>query len=110
MSSGKPPELYTAVRFATSSRCAGLRSPRELCTLLGHHRLHAQLVCLPVDPPNPQVAALKLGQQLLEATKNQEGAQNRNYVARKEEELSGRIQAAESDAQQHHLVLTWGLN
>lgn len=59
-----------------------------------------------------QIKALSLMQPLLEASgvQDEEGARNRNYVARKEEELSGRIQEAEADAQQHHLVLTWGLS
>lgn len=105
--------------LSTCSACATLCSVWEFAPFLSTV-VYMPSLCgwLPADPlkplltphPKPQVAALKMGQQLLEATKNQEGAQNRNYVARKEEELSGRIQAAESDAQQHHLVLTWGLD
>jgi hypothetical protein len=57
-----------------------------------------------------QVSGLSLMQVLLAAgTDEEETAKNRNYVARKQQELSGRIQEAESEAQQHHLVLTWGL-
>jgi hypothetical protein len=55
-----------------------------------------------------QVSALQLMQGLLSS--NEEAAKNTNYVERKKEELSSRMQAAESDAQQHHAVLTWGLN
>lgn len=54
-----------------------------------------------------QVSALTMMQQLL--SNDEEAAKNRNYVARKQEELSGRMQEAEADAQQHHAVLTWGL-
>lgn len=57
-----------------------------------------------------QVSALSLMQQQLAAGPNEEeAARNRNYVARKEEELSGRIQEAEANSQQHHMVLAWGL-
>lgn len=58
-----------------------------------------------------QVSALGMMQQLLAASRQEEEeAKNRNYVAGKQEQLSARIQEAEGDAQQHHLVLTWGLN
>ena len=62
-----------------------------------------------------QIKALSTMLQLLETSgvqtseAQQELADNRNYVARKKEELSTKIQAAESDAQQHHTVLTWGI-
>jgi hypothetical protein len=57
-----------------------------------------------------QVSALSLMQQQLAAGPNEEeAAKNRNYVARKEEELSARIQDAESNGQQHRTVLSWGL-
>jgi hypothetical protein len=48
-------------------------------------------------------------QQLAAGPNEEEAAKNRNYVARKEEELSVRIQDAESNGQQHRTVLSWGL-
>lgn len=49
-------------------------------------------------------------QQLLEKLKEgATAAQNANYVARKQEQLSAAIQAAEADGAQHTQVLTWGL-
>lgn len=77
---------------------AGAKQMLGSCTQLSHGAgdLHTQ------------VAALKLAQTIL--GNDDEAARNRNYAARKEEELSVKMQEAESDAQQHHAVLTWGLN
>lgn len=77
---------------------AGAKQMVSSCTQLSHGAgdLHTQ------------VSALNMMQGLLSS--DEEAAKNRNYVARKEEELSSRMQAAESDAQQHHAVLAWGLN
>jgi hypothetical protein len=57
-----------------------------------------------------QVAGVSMLQQLLEKLKEgATAAQNANYVARKQEQLSAAIQAAEADGAQHTQVLTWGL-
>lgn len=57
-----------------------------------------------------QVAGVSMLQQLLQHQKDsQTAAQNANYVAHKQEQLSVAIQAAEADSKQHSLVLTWGV-
>lgn len=56
-----------------------------------------------------QVAGLTVMQQLYQHSKQPEkAAQNANYLARKQEDLSGRMNEAEA-SQQHMQVLTWGL-
>lgn len=90
---------FLPVQLAAAD-ASGARSMVSSCVQLSHGAgdLHTQ------------VSALSLMQVLLAAgTDEEETAKNRNYVARKQQELSGRIQEAESEAQQHHLVLTWGL-
>ncbi len=55
-----------------------------------------------------QVATLSVSQQLFQRLKEGDKvAENFNYLARKQEELSTRIQAAEDDAAQHNSVLGW---
>jgi hypothetical protein len=57
-----------------------------------------------------QVASLSMAQQLYHHSKQADkAAQNQNYLLRKQEDLSSRIQEAESSAQQHALVLKWDL-
>lgn len=57
-----------------------------------------------------QVASLSMMQQLYHHSRQPEkAAQNHNYLLRKQEELSGKIQAADSQAQQHMQVLGWDL-
>lgn len=57
-----------------------------------------------------QVASLSMMQQLYHHSKQQDkAAQNFNYLARKQDELSARIQAAEAQGQQHQQVLAWDL-
>jgi hypothetical protein len=57
-----------------------------------------------------QVAGVTMLQQLLgRLSEPATAAQNANYVARKQEQLSASIQAAEADGQQHVQVLTWGV-
>ncbi|WIA32226.1 hypothetical protein OEZ86_003074 [Tetradesmus obliquus] len=57
-----------------------------------------------------QVASLSMMQQLYHHSQQADKAgQNANYLLRKQEELSAKIQEAESAAQQHTLVLKWDL-
>ncbi|KAF6255054.1 cohesin loading factor [Scenedesmus sp. NREL 46B-D3] len=57
-----------------------------------------------------QVGSLSMMQQLYHhAQQADKAGQNHNYLLRKQEDLSGRIQEAESSAQQHALVLKWDL-
>jgi hypothetical protein len=54
------------------------------------------------------VAALKLVNQVLEVDAAT-AAQNHNYLGKKQEELSQRLQAADAEEQERLLVLHWGL-
>ena len=54
------------------------------------------------------VSALKLVDEVMEADATT-SAQNHNYLRKKQEELSQRLQAADADEQERQLVLNWGL-
>lgn len=55
-----------------------------------------------------QVAGLSMMQQLyLHSKQPDKAAQNANYLARKQEDLSGKIQEAEAGGQQHMQILVW---
>jgi hypothetical protein len=57
-----------------------------------------------------QVEGLKMFQLLYEHSRQADkAAQNKNYLDRKREELSERIQEAEAESLQHRQVLAWDL-